>query len=93
MANVALRTQRLETRLLPEQKKRIERAANIRGISVSDFMVQTADEAALRTMERHEQWVLSENARDVFMRALMDPGHPNEHLRLAAADHRERVRR
>jgi hypothetical protein len=42
---LAQRTQRAEARLLPEQKERIERAARLKGVSLSDFMVQNADEA------------------------------------------------
>ena len=43
----ALRTERTEARLLPEQKKRIEQAASLKGLSISDFIVQHADEAAI----------------------------------------------
>ena len=49
---LALRTQRTEARLLPEQKKRIEQAASLKGLSVSDFIVQHADEAAIKTLPK-----------------------------------------
>jgi uncharacterized protein (DUF1778 family) len=93
VAYPALRTERTEARLLPEQKRRIERAASHKGVSVSDFMVQAADEAAVRTIQQHESWVLEEADRDAFVRALLHPWEPNEALRLAAEDHKRRVRR
>jgi uncharacterized protein (DUF1778 family) len=79
------RTERTEARLRPDQKARIERAANLKGLSVSDFMVQHADEAAIRTIEQHESWLLTERDREVFLAALMNPPDPSPRL-LAAID-------
>jgi len=73
MTVTALRTVRTETRLRPDQKARIERAASLKGVSVSDFMVQHAEEAAIRTIEQHETWTLSERDREVFFEALLNP--------------------
>jgi uncharacterized protein (DUF1778 family) len=89
---VALRTQRTEARLLPDQKKRIERAADIKGVSLSDFMVQNADEAAIRTIQQHESWTLETKDRDLFIEALLNPSEPNTRLKSAAKRYRERVR-
>jgi len=83
MAN-ALRTQRTEARLLPEQKKRIERAARIKGMSLSEFIVQNADEAAIRTIQQHEMWILQEQDRDFMIELLLNPPAPNSRLRAAA---------
>ncbi len=88
---VAARTQRTEARLLPDQKKRIERAASIKGLSVSDFIVQNADEAAIRTIQQHETWTLDERDRDLFVKFLLDPPEPNDHLKAAYARYRERL--
>ena len=87
-----VRTQRTEARLLPDQKRRIEHAAKIKGISVSDFMVQNADEAAKRTIEQHESWTLEARDRDLFVQALMNPTEPGERLMAAAKRYKERVR-
>ncbi len=88
----ALRTQRTEARLLPDQKKRIERAANIKGISISDFMVQNADEAAIRTIQQHESWTLETKDRDRFVEALLHPPEPSARLKSAARRYQDRVR-
>jgi uncharacterized protein (DUF1778 family) len=52
-----LKTERLEARLTPEQKKHIEHAARIKGMSASAFAVLSADDAAVRTIR--EQKVLT----------------------------------
>jgi uncharacterized protein (DUF1778 family) len=85
MAQTAVRTERTEARLRPDQKARIERAASLKGISVSDFMVQHAEEAAIRTIEQYENWTLSERDREVFFAALENPPEPSPRL-LAAID-------
>jgi len=81
MAPAALRTQRIEARLLPHQKSRIERAASLRGLSVSDFVVQIADEAATRTISEHESWELTQRDQRAFVKALISPPAPNPRLR------------
>ena len=89
---VALRTKRTEARLLPDQKKRIERAASIKGVSLSDFIVQNADEAAIRTIQQHESWTLETKDRDAFLKALLAPAQPSARLESAARRYKERVR-
>jgi uncharacterized protein (DUF1778 family) len=91
MPPTALRTERTEARLLPEQKDRIDRAAAIRGLSRSDFIVQTADEAAIRIIREHETWILTAPDRERFMEALMNPPAPNRRLRTAAKRYRARM--
>jgi uncharacterized protein (DUF1778 family) len=89
---VALRTKRTEARLLPDQKKRIERAASIKGVSLSDFMVQNADEAAIRTIQQHESWTLETRDRDALLKVLLAPALPSARLKSAAKRYKERVR-
>jgi uncharacterized protein (DUF1778 family) len=78
------RKQRLEARLTPEQKKYIEKAARIKGTSVSDFVVLSASDAAVRTIREHEALVLHERASEVFARALLRPPAPGRRLQAAA---------
>ena len=85
MATATLRSERTEARLRPDQKARIERAANLKGVSVSDFIVQHAEEAAIRTIEQYESWTLDARDREVFFAALMNPPEPGPRL-LEAVD-------
>jgi uncharacterized protein (DUF1778 family) len=88
---LALRTERTEARLLPEQKKRIEQAASLKGLSLSDFIVQHADEAAIRTIQQHTSWTLDDRDRDIFVQALLNPPEPNARMKAAAKRYKERV--
>ena len=88
---LALRTERTEARLLPEQKKRIERAARLKGLSLSDFIVQNADEAAIRTIQQHTSWILEDRDRDFFVQALLNPPEPSARMKAAVKRYRERA--
>lgn len=85
MPATATRTVRIEARLRPVQKRRIERAAYLRGMSVSDFLVKTVDEAAIQAIEEERTWKLTEEDHKVFFEAMMNPPGPNAKLRAAAA--------
>jgi uncharacterized protein (DUF1778 family) len=82
---------RIDARLRPEQKSRIERAASLKGTSVSDLMIQNADEAAIRTIQEYESWALAARDRDAFVKALLHPPSPNAALRKAAQRYRQRA--
>lgn len=86
---VALRTERTEARLLPDQKERIEQAASIKGLSVSDFIVQHADEAAIKTIESHNSWVLSRRDMEFFVETLLNPPEPSARMKAAAKRYKE----
>jgi uncharacterized protein (DUF1778 family) len=88
---LALRTERTEARLLPEQKKRIERAASLKGLSLSDFIVQHADEAAIKIIQLHTTWTLADRDRDVFVDALLNPPEPSTRMKAAVKRYKERA--
>jgi uncharacterized protein (DUF1778 family) len=90
---LALRSERTEARLLPEQKKRIERAARLKGLSLSDFIVQHADEAAIKTIQLHTTWTLENRDRDVFVQALLNPPEPSARMKAAVKRYKERAGR
>jgi uncharacterized protein (DUF1778 family) len=83
--------ERLEARLTPEQKKHIEQAARIRGTSVSDFVVLSAADAAVRTIREQNVLVLNERASRVFVDALLNPPAPGPRLVAAAKRYRQRT--
>ena len=87
---IALRTERTEARLLPEQKKRIEWAARLKGLSLSDFIVQHADEAAIRTIQSHTSWTLRDRDRDALVQALLNPPEPSARMKAAVMRYKER---
>jgi uncharacterized protein (DUF1778 family) len=77
--------QRLEARVTPEQKRLIaERAATLRGTTVTEFVVRSAQEAATNTIKDSEVLHLRDEARDVFVNAVLNPPAPNDAARRAA---------
>jgi uncharacterized protein (DUF1778 family) len=88
MASVQ-RAQRLEVRTTLAQKRLIERAAELRGTSVTDFVVSNIQAAAAETIKEFESLFLRDEARKVFVKALLNPPEPNEALKAAAARHKQ----
>ncbi len=78
------RNARLEARITAEQKALVERAAAYLGRTVSDFVVQTVQEAAKNVIHEHEVVRLDRRQSQAFVDALLNPPEPNEALRKAA---------
>lgn len=75
------RAQRLETRVTAEQKNLIERAAALQGRTITDFVLTSVQDAAQRTIERHQQIELSLRDSEAFAKALLNPRPVNARLR------------
>jgi len=86
---VARRVARLEIRTTPAQKRQIERAAKLSGTSVTDYVVSNIQQAAAKTIRESESLFLRDEAREVFVKALLNPPEPNEALKSAAARHKQ----
>jgi uncharacterized protein (DUF1778 family) len=83
--------ERLEARITREQKRIIERAAGLRGTSVTDFVVGSAQQAATNTIREFELMSLHGEARDVFINALINPPAPKATARRAAKRYLRRI--
>lgn len=81
----ARKLSRLEARITPQQKQLIERAAAIRGTSVTEFVVASAAESATRLLQEFDSLELRDAARDCFIEAVLNPPAPNDAARAAAA--------
>lgn len=81
---IAVKTARLETRLTDEQKALFQRAADLTGRSLTEFVVSSAQEIAARTVREHAVLALSGRDRQVFVDALLKPTAPNKRLLQAA---------
>ena len=89
----ATRSARLEARITADQKALIERAAAYEGRSVSDFVVQSVQEAAKTVVRDHEMLRLNRRQSEAFVKILLDPPEPNAALREAAEQYRRDVGR
>ncbi len=78
------RWERLETRLRQEQKDLIQRAAELEGRSLTDYVVDSAVAAARQTIQSHQMLQLTARDAETFFAAIDNPPLPNERLRAAA---------
>jgi len=79
------KVERLEARVTREQKELLQRAANLTGRSLSDFVVDSAQRAAQEAIYTHEVIELTEQDSRAFADAILDPPKPSAGLRRAAA--------
>jgi len=84
--------ERLEARVTPAQKRLIERAAALRGTSVTEFVVASAQQAATNAIREFDVLHLRDKAREVFIHAVLHPPAPSDTARAAAERYRKRVR-
>ena len=77
------KSERLEARVTRQQKEILQRAAELSGLSLTDFLVTSAQSAAEATIREHN--VITLTARDsiAFAEALLTPSTPNAALRAA----------
>jgi len=92
-ARRSLKEDRLEARVTPEQKRLIARAAALRGSSVTEFIVASAQQAAADTIKDFELLALQDEAREAFVNAILHPPAPNAAARRAAQQYKERMGR
>ena len=89
--SVTAKTERLEARVPVFLKRIIQRAADLQGRSITDFVIAALDKSARETVRDHE--VMRLNAEDsmIFAKALIDSPKPNAALKRAFAAHSKRV--
>jgi uncharacterized protein (DUF1778 family) len=88
---VSTKRERLEARVTREQKELFQRAADIEGRSLSDFLVKSLTEAAEKAIRDRHVMHLTAQETEQFFDALLNPPEPNERLREAARLYRELV--
>jgi uncharacterized protein (DUF1778 family) len=80
--------ERLEARITPEQKALFQRAADLTGRSLTDFVVSSVQAAAETTIRTHQVMELTARETEALLDALENPPAPNERLRAAAREYR-----
>lgn len=77
-------SRRLEARCTVEQRRIIDRAVELTGRTLSDFVLSAAQDAAMKTIKDHEVVTLSARDSAALAAALLNPPKPNKNLRAAA---------
>jgi uncharacterized protein (DUF1778 family) len=85
------KTERLEARVPVFLKRIIQRAADLQGRTITDFVISSLDKSARETVREHEVMKLSAEDSRIFAQALIDPPKPNTALRRAFTAHSKMV--
>ena len=83
--------ERFEARLNADKKKLLKSAADLSGRTLTDFVVNSACEAAVRIIQEYQQLHLSVTDRDIFIKALLNPPKPSNNLLKAAKIYKKDV--
>ena len=86
-----VRGERLEARVTADQKRLIERAAELQGRTMTDFVLTSVQDAARRTIEEYHRLDLSLRDSQTFVQALVNPTPVNDRLRDTIRRYREKT--
>jgi uncharacterized protein (DUF1778 family) len=84
---------RFDARLDEDQKLLIQRAADLEGRTMTDFVLHSAKVAAERTIQERAMLILTARDTEAFVAAILNPAAPGPALRTAARDYKMRVGR
>ena len=82
---------RFDARLNGEQKLLIQRAADLEGRTMTDFVLHSAEAAAERTIEKRAMLTLTARETETFVNAILNPPDPGSTLRQAAREYRQHL--
>ena len=86
------RSERLEARISSEQKALFQRAAELQGRTLTDFVIASVHESAVKTIAELGAIRLTAADSRAFAEALLHPREPVPELRAAAERYRKMVR-
>ena len=78
---VAVKDSRVDFRVSDVQKSLLERAAEIKHLSLSSYILSLSIKQAELDIAENEMLILSNRDRDLVMSALENPPEPNEALK------------
>jgi uncharacterized protein (DUF1778 family) len=90
-AQASPRGERLEARISSEQKALFQRAAELQGRTLTDFVIASVHESAVKTISELEAIRLTAADSRAFAEALLHPREPIPELRAAAERYRKMV--
>jgi len=84
---------RFDARLNADQKKLIQRAADLEGRSMTDFVLESAQQAAQRTIETRAMLMATIRESEDFAKSILNPPAPGMVLRRALHEYRKAMGR
>ena len=82
-------TARLEARIGIETKALLQKAAELEGRTLTDFVVAAVLAEARRVIKQHQTLKLGIEDSEAFVDALLNPPKPNDALKAAALQYKE----
>lgn len=83
------RNTRLEVRVSGDQKSYFQQAADLAGRTLSEFVINSTQDAAAKVMASNDAMVLSRQEQATFVTSLLKPSQPGARLRSAAENYRQ----
>ncbi len=80
---------RLEARVSPETKALLQKAADLEGRTLTDFVAASAQAEAYRVIEKHQTLKLNAEDSIAFVKALLNSPQPNDALQAAALRYKQ----
>jgi uncharacterized protein (DUF1778 family) len=75
--------------LIEEQKTLIQKAADLEGRTMTDFVLHSAETAAELTIQKRSMLTLSAQETEAFVDAILRPAKPGPVLRMAARHYKK----
>jgi uncharacterized protein (DUF1778 family) len=82
---------RLEARISQETKALVQRAADLEGRTLTDFVISSVQAAACKVIEQHQTLKLNLEDSEAFVDAILNPTEPNEALKALALRYRQEI--
>ena len=83
--------ERLEARVTAELKAMFQRAADLRGLTLTDYVINSLVDSSQQVIRDHELLIWSGRNREVFLQALMNPPPASPKLVAALARYKEGI--
>jgi uncharacterized protein (DUF1778 family) len=80
---------RLEARISQEAKALVQKAADLEGRTLTDFVVASVQAAAYRVIEQHQTLKLSIKDSETFVDAVLNSPQPNNELKAAGLRYKQ----
>jgi uncharacterized protein (DUF1778 family) len=91
--NTLQQTARLEARVNPEIKALWQKAADLQGVTLTDFVIASVQEAAYKVIQQHQTLKLSLEDAEAFVEALQNLPKPSDSLIAAALRYKQIIQK
>jgi uncharacterized protein (DUF1778 family) len=88
-ANIPQPIARLEARVNSEIKALWQKAADLEGVTLTDFVIASVQAAACRVIEQHQTLKLGVEDAEAFVEAILNPPQPSDALMAATLRYKQ----